>query len=174
MCEYGGACTYGHVGGVAGGAQSGALVNIASFCCVCNNAAQRSRVYTVNADTLSLVACADVLLASRTCCRCAIKPSFMDSQLSSSNTSVFFATWYPIVPSLATSCTGISKVSWEVFLSIPEKSPSAYTTIIFGSPNGTKEFPKAYCAAWYGVIYFSPVSAPRPNIVIQSSNVRIL
>ena len=81
MCEWGGACTCGHVGGFAGGAPDGALVNISSCCCVWDNAAQRSLVSTVNADTLSLVACAEVLLASRTCCSCAIKTSCMDAQL---------------------------------------------------------------------------------------------
>ena len=74
MCECGGACTCVHVGGVAGGAPAGALVNIASCCCICNNSAQSSRVSTFNADTLSLVTCAEVLLASWTCCSCAIKP----------------------------------------------------------------------------------------------------
>ena len=64
MCECGGACTCGHMGGVAGGAPAGALVNIASCCCVCNNAAQSSCVSIVNTYTLSLVACAEVLLAS--------------------------------------------------------------------------------------------------------------
>ena len=73
MCECGGACTCGHVGGFAGGAPAGALVNIASCCCVCANAARSSLVSTVNADTLSLVACAEVLLVSWTCCICAIK-----------------------------------------------------------------------------------------------------
>ena len=68
MCESGGACTCSHVGGVAGGAPDGALVNIGSCCCVCINATQSSRVSTVNAYTLSLVACAEVLLASWTYC----------------------------------------------------------------------------------------------------------
>ena len=80
-----------NVGGVAGGAPSSALVNIASCCCVCNNAAWSSRVSTVNADTLSLVACAEVFLASWTCCSWAIKPLFMDAQLSYYNPSVLFA-----------------------------------------------------------------------------------
>ena len=68
MCECGSAYTCDHVGGVAGGAPAGALVNIASFCCVCNNAARSSCVSTVNADTLSLVSYAEVFLASCTCC----------------------------------------------------------------------------------------------------------
>ena len=84
MCQCGGACTCGHVGGVAGGAPDGALVNIASCCCVYNNDVWRSGVSTVHAETLSLVACAEVLLASWTCCSCAIKPAFMDAQMSSS------------------------------------------------------------------------------------------
>ena len=67
---------------------------------------------------------------------------------------------------LVTACTGISKVSWKVFLNITEKNPSASTTIIFGSPNGTKKFPKDHYAAWYDVIYFSPVAVPNPNTVI--------
>ena len=98
MYECGVACKYVHVGGFAGGAPSSALVNIASCCCVSANAARSSLVSTVNADTLSLVACNEVLLTSWTCFICAIKPSFMDAQLSSSDPSVLFAPCYPIVP----------------------------------------------------------------------------
>ena len=56
MCEFGGACMCGHVGGLVGGAPAGALVNIASYCCVCANAERSYLVSTVNSDTLSLVA----------------------------------------------------------------------------------------------------------------------
>ena len=97
MCEWDGACTCVHVGGFSGGAPAGTLVNIPSCCCVCANAARSSLFYTVNSDTLSLVACSEVLLASCTCCICAITPSFMDAQLSSSDPSVLFALCYPIV-----------------------------------------------------------------------------
>ena len=68
MCECGDACTCGHVGGVAGEAPAGDLVKISSCCGVCNNSVRSTRVSTVNADTLSVVACAEVLLASWTCC----------------------------------------------------------------------------------------------------------
>ena len=63
MCEWGGAFTCGHVGGFAGGAPAGALVSIASCCCVSANAARSSLVSTVNTDKLSLVACAEGLMA---------------------------------------------------------------------------------------------------------------
>ena len=72
------------------------------------------------------------------------------------------------------TCTGISKVSWKVFLEIQAKIPSASTTIIFGSPNGIKKFPKSHCAAYSNVIYFKPIAASIPNPVIQSRHVRIL
>ena len=100
MCECVGACTCGHVGGFAGGAPAGALVNISSYFCVFSNAERSSFVSTVNVDILSLVTCAEVILASWTCCICAIKHLFMDAQLSSSDPSVFFAPWYPIVPAV--------------------------------------------------------------------------
>ena len=100
MCECGGACTCDHVGGFAGGAPAGAIVNIDSCCFICANSAQSSLVSTVNADKISLVACAEVLLASWTCCSCAIKISLMDAHLLSSDPSVLFAPWYPIVPAV--------------------------------------------------------------------------
>ena len=86
------------------------------------------------------------------------------------NPSFIIAVWFP----LETECTRISKVSWKLFLDIPGKIPSASTTIIFGSPNGTKKFPKYYFAAWSDVISFSPIAAPSPNPVIQSRHGRIL
>ena len=100
MCECGDACTCGHVGGVAGEAPAGDLVNISSCCCVCYSYVRSIRVSTVNADTLSVVACDEVLLASCTCCSLAIKPSFMDAQLLYYNPCVLFAPWYPIVPAV--------------------------------------------------------------------------
>ena len=48
---------------------------------------------------------------------------------------------------LATACTGISNVSWKVSLKIPGKIPSTSTTIVFGSPNETRKFPKYHRAA---------------------------
>ena len=86
------------------------------------------------------------------------------------NLSFIITLWLP----LATACTGIRKVYWEIFLNIPGKIPSASETIIFGSPNGTKKFPKYHHAAWSDVIYFITVSAARPNPVIQSMHVMIL
>ena len=74
---------------------------------------------------------------------------------------------------LATSCTGISKLSW-IFLHITGKSPSASTTVVFGIPIGKKKFPTAHRVALYDVISFYPISAPSPNHVIQSKHVRIL
>ena len=100
MCECGGSCMCGHVGEFSGGSRAGARLNIASCCCVCDNTAWISLVSTLNADTLSWVACAEVLLSSWTCCSCAIKPLFMDAQLSSSDFSVLFVPWYPIVPAV--------------------------------------------------------------------------
>ena len=90
ICECVGAYMCGHVGGFALGSPAGALVNISSPCCVCANSARSSLVSTVNADTLALVTCAGVLLACWNCCSYAI-PSFMDAQLSSSDSSVLFA-----------------------------------------------------------------------------------
>ena len=78
--------------------------------------------------------------------------------------------WFP----LTTTCTRISKDSWKVLLDIPEKSPSASTTIIFGRSNETKKFPKPHRVTWYDVIYFSPLAGPIPNHVIKYRRVRIL
>ena len=78
--------------------------------------------------------------------------------------------WLP----LENACTRIFKIPWKVFLNIPEKIPSSPITIIFGRPNGTKKFPKAYRTAWSNVIYSSLVAAPIPNTIIQSRHVSIL
>ena len=86
------------------------------------------------------------------------------------NPSFIIALWLL----LANECTGISKVSWELFLNIPFKSPYLFTTIILGNPNGTKKFPKSHCTAWSDVIYFIPMATPWKNHVIQSRHVRIL
>ena len=43
----------------------------------------------------------------------------------------------------------------ESLLEHSRKSPSTSTTIIFGSPNGTNNFPKFHCADWYDVISFT-------------------
>ena len=74
---------------------------------------------------------------------------------------------------LATVCTGISKVYWKVFLNIPEKF-HLHPQICFGIPNGTKNLLKAHCAAWSDIISFIPVAAAIPNPFIQSRHVRIL
>ena len=60
------------------------------------------------------------------------------------NPSFIIVLWF----TLATECTGIIKFSWKFLLKIPSKIPSASTTIIFGSPNGTKKFSKSHCVAW--------------------------
>ena len=75
---------------------------------------------------------------------------------------------------LTNICTGLSKVSWKYFLNIPAKQLSASKTIVFGSPNLTKKFPKAHHVNCYDVISFSPLYAHRPNSVIKSRHVRIL
>ena len=86
------------------------------------------------------------------------------------NPSFIIALWLI----LATSCTGISKVYRKVFLNIPSKIPSTFTTIIFESPNWTNKFPKAHREAWSDVISFIILAAARPNPFIQSRQVRIL
>ena len=67
------------------------------------------------------------------------------------------------------SVRSLGKYSWK-----SQKIPSASTTIIFGSSNGTKKFPKPHCVTRSDIIYFSPLAATNPNNFIQSRNVKIL
>ena len=90
----------GHVGVVVGVAPIGVLVNIASCCCAFNNASRSSHLSADNAETLSLVAWAEVLFASCTCCIWAINPSLMDDQLLSSAPVALFTPWYHMVPAV--------------------------------------------------------------------------
>ena len=55
-----------------------------------------------------------------------------------------------------------------------QKSPSAYTKTIFGSPNGTNKFLKSHCAAWFDVIYFILLADSRINPVMRYRHVKIL
>ena len=86
------------------------------------------------------------------------------------NYSFLIDLWFTI----ETASTGISKVSWKVFLNIPTKITSTSTEIIFGSPNGTKKFSKSHHATWSNVFSLSLVAAPISNTVIRYRHVRIL
>ena len=52
------------------------------------------------------------------------------------NPSFLIFLWLP----LATAYTGISKVSWKVFLNIPAKKSSESTTVIFGRQKGQRSY----------------------------------
>ena len=95
----GGGCagTCGHVGAAVGVVPMGCLVNIASCCCVFNKASRSSLVSADNTDTLSLVAWAEVLFASFTCCIWDINPSLIDDQLSLLAPVALLAPWYPVM-----------------------------------------------------------------------------
>ena len=84
------------------------------------------------------------------------------------NPSFLIALWLPI----SNACTRISKVSWKLFLNIPENSICIHDNH-FGILNGTKNFQKAHFTTWSDVISFSPLAAPSLNTVIKSRHVII-
>ena len=65
-----------------------------------NKASRSSLVFADNAETLSLVAWAEVLFASCTCCIWAINPSLIDDQLLPLAPVALLTPWYPMVPAV--------------------------------------------------------------------------
>ena len=67
----------------------------------------------------------------------------------------------------------MGNVSWNFFLNTPETNPFASTKIIFGIPNGTKNFLKSHRDTYYDVIYFIPLDDHNPNPTMQYNHARI-